>query len=411
MQPRKSAAFLATALVLFGLVLGLAPKTWAVPRYKVLHAFGKGKDGAGLLGSLLLDKRGDVYGTTTAGGTGGTVFELTNANGKWTESVLHEFNGNDGDGPSTGLIFDAGGNLYGSTCCGGGPYTYGTIFELTRHVHGWREIVIHRFGLHDGAGHPYDRLLMDGSGDLYGTGGDAAFELSPTSKGWREVVLHKFTGEHGDGLGPAAGMIFDGVGNLYGTTDAGGSSTVCTDGCGTVFELQRMSEGKWRETVLYSFGSFTGDGQVPGLGALLSGGAGTLYGTTSAGGTHLCSTGCGTVFKLTRQSEGRWKETTIYDFRDGASGNTPEAGVVMDKKGNLYGTAVYGGSAQCGCGVVYELSPSSNGKWKYTVLHTFTGFDGALPGASLIRDSKGNLYGTTITGGAGGAGVAFELTP
>jgi uncharacterized repeat protein (TIGR03803 family) len=249
---------------------------------------------------------------------------------------------------------------------------------------------------------------MDHEGSLYG-GAGAAFELSPGAGGWREKILHKFPAFNGDGFG-ATGIMLDAAGNLYGTAEYGGNPT-CPLGCGIVYELQRMANGKWREMVLHEFGEFTGDGSKPIGGTVIADGTGNLYGTTSQGGTHVCFAGCGTVYKLTRQSDGRWKETIVYDFRDGASGNGPGAGVVMDKKGNLYGTTVYGGSPQCGCGVVYELSPSSNGKWKYTVLHTFTGNDGAQPAANLILDSKGNLYGTTATGGAGGAGVAFELTP
>jgi uncharacterized repeat protein (TIGR03803 family) len=112
-----------------------------------------------------------------------------------------------------------------------------------------------------------------------------------------------------------------------------------------------------------------------------------------------------------RQADGRWKETVLYNFKGGASGYGPGAGVVRDNAGNLYGTTVYGGSSQCDCGVVFELSPRKSGRWEYTVLHTFIGSDGAQPDANLILDDKGNLYGTAATGGAGGYGVAFELTP
>jgi len=131
---------------------------------------------------------------------------------------------------------------------------------------------------------------------------------------------------------------------------------------------------------------------------------GRLYGTTDVGG----ATGNGTIYRLTPQSGGRWKETILYSFKGGAGGQEPSAGVVMDQAGNLYGTTIGGG---CGCGVVYKLAPQAGGKWKYTLLHTFVGSDGAQPDANLILDGKGNLYGTTATGGAGGAGVAFELTP
>jgi uncharacterized repeat protein (TIGR03803 family) len=134
--------------------------------------------------------------------------------------------------------------------------------------------------------------------------------------------------------------------------------------------------------------------------------SGSLYGTTDVGGPA----GYGTVFKLTPQANGRWKETILHSFTQGTNGDHVSAGVVFDRAGNLYGTTI-GGGTQCDCGVVYKLAPQANGKWNYTVLHRFTGADGAQPDANLIVDDKGNLYGTTPTGGAGGAGVAFEITP
>jgi len=135
--------------------------------------------------------------------------------------------------------------------------------------------------------------------------------------------------------------------------------------------------------------------------------SGSLYGTTSGGGAFTSQCSCGTVFKITPGSNGKWKETILHSFTLGAGGEGPSAGVVMDNAGNLYGTTSAGGSS-CGCGLIYKLAPGSNGKWTYTVLHRFTGADGAGPNANLILDSNGNLYGTTTTGGAG---VAFELTP
>jgi uncharacterized repeat protein (TIGR03803 family) len=117
------------------------------------------------------------------------------------------------------------------------------------------------------------------------------------------------------------------------------------------------------------------------------------------------------VFRLSLGTDGRWRETVVYNIAGGADGDGPGGGVVMDKAGNLYGTTVAGGDPNCDCGVVYKLEPQAGGKWKYTVLHSFAGYDGAQPAANVILDSKGNLYGTTITGGAGGAGVAFELIP
>jgi uncharacterized repeat protein (TIGR03803 family) len=376
----------------------------------VLHAFGTGKDGAGLWGSLALDSQGNVYGTTSGGGAygHGTVFKLTlGSKGKWTETVLHSFPSfaDDGGGPTDGLILDPAGNLYGTTE-GGGDHHSGVVFELAHDSRA--ESILYNFcakpKCSDG-GSPYAGLVMDKAGDMYGTG-YAAFELSPGDDGWKETVLHDFTGQHGDGFEPLAGVILDSVGNVYGTTERGG-----TDDVGTVYRLRPTSSG-WKESVLHSFGAFHDDGQVPGVGALVSDASGNLYGTTSQGGRNTCvDVGCGTVFRLTPGAKGDWKETILYNFADGANGAEPDAGVVMDKAGNLYGTTTAGGTASCGCGVVYKLAPGFNGKWTYTVLHRFTGADGAGPNANLILDDKGNLYGTTTTGGAGGYGVAFELTP
>jgi uncharacterized repeat protein (TIGR03803 family) len=310
----------------------------------------------------------------------------------------------DGEGPTDGLVLDAAGNLYGTTEGDGGPYKHGTVFELSPGSDGWKETVFHRFGVHDYGSDPYAGLAFDGAGNLYGTAPASAFELATDSKGWRETILHEFTGQHRDGEGAFAGVILDTAGNLYGTTEAGGGSNRCGGGCGTVYQLSPTSDGKWKETILHRFQA-DWDGTYPGVGALILDGVGNLYGTADGG-----VTGYGVVFRLSPSSDGHWKETILYNFKGGANGIQPSAGVVMDNAGNLYGTTSAGGSS-CSCGVVYKLTPGSNGKWTYTVLHRFTGADGAGPNANLILDGQGNLYGTTTTGGAGGYGVAFELTP
>jgi uncharacterized repeat protein (TIGR03803 family) len=401
-----------TAIAFSALVVTLASNASAGPKYKVLHAFTGGNDGGGLWGSLLLDQHGNVYGTTISGGPkgkGGTAFKLTRqANGTWSQTVLYNFCSRsgcaDGGGPFAGLIFDAAGNLYGTTESGG-AHVYGTVFELTPGSDGWKENVLHSFGFNSHGCCPKAGVVMDNAGNLFGTA-SVAFELSPGTSGWKETVLHNFTGHHGDGSGPWAGMILDEAGNAYGTTEMGGTNRSCGGGCGTVYELEPISGGGWKEHILHDFGT-VGDGAFPGVGALILDSAGNLYGTTNVGG----ATGYGTVFRLTLQSSGRWKETILHSFAASPNGQQPSASVVMDKAGNLYGTTISGGTASCGCGVIYKLVPGSNGKWTYTVLHRFTGYDGAQPDANLILDGKGNLYGTTITGGTGGAGVAFELTP
>jgi uncharacterized repeat protein (TIGR03803 family) len=404
--------------VLTFLVLGLVPCAWGATKYEVLHAFGHGEDGAGVWDSVTLDGRGNVYGTTSGGGgTGcngqgcGTVFELTpERNGKWRHRLLYAFNGKpDASGAFGGVVFDANGNLYGTTKYGG-TYDYGTVFELTPSTGGWTENVLWSFDGSDGF-EPWAGVVKDHIGNLYGTSpdGELVYELSHTSDQWTEMVIHRFTRRH-DGVGPFAGLILDASGNLYGMTEDGGAYNA-----GTVYGLHPTLSGGWKEHILYSFcpgGSPCIDGGRPGLGVLAMDGSGNLYGATLGGGANWCGFGsCGTIYKLTRDTHGHWKETVLYNFRKGATGFGPGAGVVRDKAGNLYGTTIYGGSSQCGCGVVFKLALQKNGKWKYTVLHAFIGSDGAQPDANLILDKRGNLYGTAATGGASGAGVVFEITP
>jgi uncharacterized repeat protein (TIGR03803 family) len=372
----------------------------AAPRYKVLHAFGSGRDGAGLYGGLVLDQHGNVYGDTSGGGNYGygTVFQLSlGTNGGWREKVLRSFRNNDprGDDFNGTPALDGDGNLYVAASSGGGAAKNGTIFELMPDSRGWELKVLHRFKA--GGGEDADGgVVMDKAGNLYG----AAFKLSPGDNGWKLAALHKFPSYQGDGVDAYAVPIFDVTGKLYGTTQHGGRSSRCDGGCGTVYQLTPEQDGKWKETILHSFSAHR-DGAFPGLGALAIDTAGNLYGTTTSG----------TIFELTPGSDGHWKFTVLYIIPGGANGEEPGAGVVLDKAGNLYGTTISGGSPDCDCGVVYKLAPNSDGKWTYTVLHTFIGSDGAQPDANLILDDKGNLYGTTATGGAGGYGVAFELTP
>jgi uncharacterized repeat protein (TIGR03803 family) len=383
-------------LVLF--VLTIAQSVWCAPTYKVLHAFSGGSDGGGLWGSLTLDAEGNVYGATAAD----TIFELSpRLDGKWRFQVLCTLN--EGSFANGGMIFDSAGNLYGTTQVGG-PYDDGVVFELSPERDGWKETVLTDFPRGVPAGSPWDGPIMDSAGDLYGAGG-SAFELSAGAGGWNLGILHEFTCRNGDGCEPYAGLVMDAAGNLYGTTAHGGGSNRCGAGCGTVYELSPKSDGRWKETILYNFGG-AGDGVFPSLGALAIDSAGNLYGAAGGG-----NTGDGVIFRMSRGSNDHWKETVLYNLKGGANGDHPGGGVIIDKAGVLYGTTIAGGDPNCGCGLVYKLAPGKNGKWTYTVLHTFIGSDGAQPDANLILDNKGNLYGTTATGGTGGYGVAFELTP
>ncbi len=223
-----------------------------------------------------------------------------------------------------------------------------------------------------------------------------------------------FTGENGDGLGAQAGPIVNSVGNVYGTTRGGGGSLDCDEGCGTVYELQPQFsnvDGYWKEQILHAFGSFPDDGRIPSLGNLAMDRVGNLYGATNQGGSNICvDIGCGTVFKLSPAPDGKWTETILYNFTPAIYG--PGGGVTFDGAGNLYGTTIYGGAY--GCGAIYKLTPVSpvtDRPWRYTTLHVFSGNDGCLPEANMTLGPDGNLYGTTAVGGAGGAGVVFEITP
>jgi uncharacterized repeat protein (TIGR03803 family) len=327
--------------------------------------------------------------------------------------VLYSFGGGtDGESPvGGGLVFDAAGNLYGTTQ-GGGAHHQGTVFELSPGDGGWTEKILYSFkGLKDGAS-PNGGVVLDAAGNLYGTTNHGnllddgvVFQLSPEPNGkWKENVILRF-GHHHDGSSPAAGLVIDGAQNLYGTTP------------GTVFELS-PSNGKWTETVLHRF---TGgkNGEYLFSNVILDSG-GNLYGTTVNGGkitqTGPCSFGCGVVFMLSPDGKGKWKETVLYRFKGGEDGDGPFAGLVFDAANNLYGTTEQGGGTGCqfqfGCGTAFELTPSAGGEWKETVLRRFKNTKGGQqPMASLILDSAGNLYGTTSGAGAGGAGVGFEIIP
>jgi len=388
-------------------ILCLASTALCAPKYKVLHSFSSGNDGGGLFGSLLVDGHRNVYGTTAGWGPygGGTVFELTpGAGGTWTLTNLYNFCGqsgcSDGNASFAGVTSDNAGNLYGTTS-DGGAYENGVVFEITRQSDGtWIETVRHSFHFGDYGGCcPSAGVTIDPEGNLYGTVG-GAYELSPGSGGWTYDVLHVFTGQNGDGYF-AEGVIRDTAGNLYGITEQGGTDKGCGGGCGTVYRLHPEPDGNWRETILYDFTSC--DCAFP-AGTLYRDAKHNLYGTTKGNNA-------GTVYRLNPEKGGHWRETTLHRFTAGAGGNDPAAGVVMGKSGELYGTTFAGGDPNCYCGVVFKLAPAKGGTWKYTVLHRFVAIDGAQPGASLILDSKGNLYGTTELGGTYNLGVAFELTP
>lgn len=384
-----------------------------------LHGFGAtGPDGYQPLGGLVFDSSGNLYGTTSSGGTKdfGTVFEISpRSGGGWSERVLHNFGiGLDGIFPYAGLTIDASGNLYGTTTVGG-VFNLGTVFRLSPQPGGgWTETILYSFHESNDGYYPYAGLTLDSAGNLYGTtengGSDTrgtVFELSPTASGpWKETILLNF--DYSDGANPRSGVVFDSAGNLYGATEFGG-----VYGYGAVYELS-PSSGGWTPTVLYSFNNNSAIDPLYPVGGLTLDAAGNVYGTGIDGAAY----GGGAVFELS-PSVGAWNETIVHAFNfAGADGFSPQAGLTFDSNGNLYGTTAYGGNGDCtsggnfvGCGIVFKLS-NSGGTWSETILHNFkTGRDGERPTSNLIFDSSGNLFGTTSVGGPYGDGIAFELTP
>jgi uncharacterized repeat protein (TIGR03803 family) len=420
------------ALAILALTLFATPAAFA--QEKVLYSF-RGTDGYQPNSTLVFDSAGNLYGTTETGGPPGchslgcgTVFELMPAAGVgWTEKVIHAFSntGSDGYGPIAGVIFDAAGNLYGTTefggngTCGQPVVGCGTVFELTPAPTGnWKETVLYTFQNNGQDGNfPYAAVVLDGSGNLYGsTGGGGAnnngtvFQLSLKADGvWHETVLHSFGHNLGDGTAPEAALVIDASGNLYGTTSKGGQGRLAV---GTVFELSPVSGGSWIEKILHSFKA-NGDGNRP-EGNLTMDSSGNLYGTTIFGGT---GGNLGTVFELSPTTGGVWTENLLFSFSVSA-GAAPQGGVLLGPSGNLYGTTDLGVD-EVTPGIVFELTPDSRGGWTERTVYDFQidGRNGNRPQSGLTLDTSGNLYGTTFTGGAPcrtnqfGCGTVYEVTP
>jgi uncharacterized repeat protein (TIGR03803 family) len=393
----------------------LVSSAQAANKYKILHHF-LNHPASSPEAALVSDAAGNLYGTTdfseadSCGSFGcGTVFKLTRlSGGKWSYKVIHHFHGQDGQRPTASLIFDAQGNLYGTTYLGGVD-GLGTVFELSPSGSGWKEKVLHSFrGSGGDANAPLNALVFDPNGNLYGdteyggaNGKGAVFELKPSGGKWKESVIYSFTGGD-DGTAGDANLVFDSAGNLYGTAGAGGKFNQ-----GVVFELTPTAQG-WTETVLYAFTGGT-DGGVP-AGGVIFDSVGNLYGTTQLGGLASCEggSGCGTVFELT-PANGNWSFNVLHTF-SGPDGVSPYASMIFDTAGNLYGTTQTGSDNY---GVVFKLSPSGNG-WTETVLHGFEGKDGMYPYGGVILGPQGVVYGGAAYGGVGkilGYGVLFSIAP
>ena len=399
----RTAAALAWAMLL-ALTIVATPGAQA-QTYNVIHTFTGGGDGANPFAGVTIDAAGNLYGTTAFGGSAGngSVFKLTHSQSGWVLASLYIFaGGNDGAAPWGRVALARDGSLYGTTHYGGDSYGCGTVFHLTPSptapksvLAPWNEIVLYRFTFPSAGCNPQGDLTFDQSGSIYGTTLESVYELTPTGGGWTETTLYQVVGLyyfHGgvvfdksgnlygvenpygntsvpevgsvyqlspsgsgwtgqtlyaftggsDGADPYGGLILDPSGNLYGTTQLGGSG-----GGGTAFELT-PANGGWTLNTLY--GGFSPGCCGGPYDKLVMDAAGNLYGTTASGGAY----GGGNVFKLTH-GIGGWTYTSLYDFTGGSDGANPISTLVFDANGNLYGTAAYGGAY--GNGVVFEITP------------------------------------------------------
>lgn len=384
----------------------LAGRTAQAQSFSVIWNFGPGGGGESPAAGLIADPAGNFYGTASAGGAygHGAVYELYATGG---ETALYSFkNGPDGASPyGAGLIRDMTGNLYGAAP-GGGNFTgvcssagCGVVFKVSPLG---KETVLYTFTGGSDGWNPTSALIRDAAGNLYGSAAAGGSYSGPCatsgcgvifklSKAGQETVLYSFTGGS-DGAFPAGSLIRDGAGNLYGTASGGG-----THGYGVVFKLDSAGN----ETVLYPFTGGS-DGAYPFTG-LIQDVAGNVYGTTPYGGNFACSLGCGVIFKL----DSAGNETVLYSFAGGTDGSYPGGGVLRNPSGGLYGTTTGGGDCGgAGCGTVFMLSATG----KKTALHNFTGTDGLSPHGNLFV-YKGYLYGTTYEGGPDLVGVIYKLIP
>jgi uncharacterized repeat protein (TIGR03803 family) len=415
------------SLLLLAVVLFSTPPGWS-QTFQVIYNFGAGDAGpANPYAGVTLDGQGNLFGTTPEGGPYdffcgwagcGTVFELSpNGGGGWNEETIAEFDplGH----PTAPVVFDRLGNLYGFAyclvdCVGEAP---GEIFELIPSRGAWTTSFLYADSYDSGCvestiplcpvafnqGHLFSSTVNGGTqGSDCRQGCGTVFTFGQQSALQPPYYLLAYAFKDGtDGRFPEGLLAFDGEGNVYGTTSAGGLANH-----GTVYMLtpNHSTEG-WSETVLYSFQGGTADGAKPIAGVVLDA-EGNVYGTTSQGGTA----NLGTVFKLTPQSNGTWSETVLYSFQGGNDAAAPNSTLAFDAAGNLYGTA---GGGSDGQGTLFKLMPSSGGQWTESVLHTFTGGpDGGMPFGGVTIDSSGNMYGTASTGGLSvTGGTAFEITP
>jgi len=409
----------AALIILFMLLAILA----SAQTFTVIHTFTGSADGGYPYAGLVVDQSGNLYGTANVGGRGtcppqnigcGTVFKMAKTKSGWTFQRLYAFRGgNDGQGPYGPVTLRPDGSLYGSTVDGGNdncPSGCGLVYVVKppaascETACGWTESVLYRFQGNTDGFYPIGAVTFDSAGNLYGTteqggsiGPGTVYELKPSGSKWTESIIWNFTGND-DGGNPYNGVTLDGAGKIFGTTLAGG-----VNNSGSVFELTRSGHA-WTETTVHDFYG-SADGIFP-LPALIVEKSGKLIGATAAGGTR----DGGTVYSLTPSKSG-WTLKTLYDLPGPGGEPGPWAKLTMDAAGNLFGTT-QGYPPAKDYGTVFKLTHTSSG-WKYTLLYHFTGgSDGEVPYSTLVFGPNGKLYGTTqLSENGAGYGTVFEITP
>ena len=395
------------------LVMGAATSllitaAWAASATKLVYSFGGNADGEYTDTELVRDSAGNLYGTSVQGGIfgGGTVFQVNPAG---MHTVLYDFTGGaDGGEPYKGVTLDAQGNLYGTAVTGGGGSCEGgcgVVYKLSNSGGSWNQTVIHTFTGSDGSG-PGSPVAIDKNGDVFGTtptgganGIGVVYQLREDAGAWKFRVIHTFTGGDDGGGGSASRLLIDAAGNLFGVCTVGGAN-----GFGTVFEMSQH-QGQWQFTTLYAFKD-SPDGALP-YGGLVADRAGSLFGTTYYAGAN----DLGTIYQLTKIN-GVWTERVLYSFQGGSDGGSPISTLVADAAGNLYGTTSEGGAAACGCGTIFKMSRDTTGKWTETVAYRFPGTP--QPGFAyngLVADPSGIFYGATVHGGSGNDGAIYKFRP
>jgi len=341
----------------------------------------------------------------------GTVWVLSPSGNNWIHTALYSFTGGDDGGePYKGVTLDAEGNIYGTAGIGGKSVGQcsergcGVIFKLTKSGSAYNYAVIHYFiGGDDGYG-PGTGVTLDDRGIVYGTtptGGGfdlgVVYALIPNDSGnWTERIIHTFTGGVDGAGGSAARLLLRGSGTVFGLCTSGGAH-----GAGNVYELTPTATGEFKEIVLYAFRGEPDSG-FP-YGGIATDASNNLYGTTYYAGSN----DLGTVYRLSRKN-GAWTESALYSFKGDTDGDGPIGTLVMGSNGKLYGTTSEGGGA-CDCGTIFEVDPIAG---TYSTQYRFTGFpDGALVYNGMTVGAGGNLYGATGHGGAANEGAIYEFTP